>query len=68
LSKLILTNMRNRPAMIRGIYRLILSRDPTAEEQAIAEAHLQGVGRQVGPSANDVAWALINSKEFLCRH
>lgn len=49
------------------LYRLILARPPTQEEQAIALAY-QGVssGRQL--AYQDLCWALINSKEFLYRH
>jgi hypothetical protein len=49
------------------LYRLILARTPTEEEQATALAY-QGVssGRQL--AYQDLCWALINSKEFLYRH
>lgn len=49
-----------------GIYLGVLSRFPTARELEVVEAYWQGSnGRQ---AAVDLAWALINSSEFLCRH
>ncbi len=48
------------------LYLTILSRYPTEEERAaLAEYNSGGGGRRPGL---DVAWALINTAEFLCRH
>jgi hypothetical protein len=47
------------------LYLTILSRYPAAEELARATDHTNTRGRN---HAVDVAWALINSAEFLCRH
>ncbi len=56
----------NRTRMINELYVTILSRRPTEAETAAAEASLkQGAVRN---GVNDLAWALINSKEFLYRH
>jgi hypothetical protein len=52
------------PDLIAQTYMTILSRDPTDAESAAAAAYLRVPGR-VG---TDLAWALINSKEFLFRH
>jgi hypothetical protein len=51
---------------VRAVYLMILARQPTPAEQA-AIAKLVNAG---GPSAakdvaNDVAWALLTSSEFL---
>ena len=54
--------------VVTGLYLLILSRLPTEEEFKIVGAYSQtGVvkGRE---AAVDLAWALINSAEFLYRH
>lgn len=59
---------KNLPALIRNIYVLILSRYPTPAESSVAEQYFKAKGRQRTEAANDLAWALINSKEFLCRH
>jgi hypothetical protein len=48
------------------MYLGILSRFPTPEEQKIVEAHFQSTGRR--EAAIDLAWALVNSPEFLYRH
>ncbi len=47
-----------------ALYLTILSRYPTAEELAAVTSFAGGGARR----RIDVAWALINSAEFLCRH
>ncbi len=48
------------------IYLTILSRYPTQEERTVlAEYRSGGFGRRPGL---DLAWALMNTAEFLCRH
>jgi len=56
------------PQLISALYLTILSRYPTAEElrKAGAYATTAGVTRRV--FALDMAWALVNSQEFLYRH
>ena len=54
--------------VIRAIYVLILSRDPTPSELAAVRDYAQ-TGEVTRPQAIvDLAWALINTKEFLYRH
>lgn len=54
--------------MIQGLYLAILSRYPTpAEMQAVAEHFRASAGRP-RDAALDLAWALLNSPEFLYRH
>jgi hypothetical protein len=64
-----------RPAApIEGLYLTILSRYPTAEEMKVVAAYYQSAGgAQAAPPARwaaivDIAWALVNSPEFLYRH
>jgi hypothetical protein len=57
-----------RQEVIRGVYLLILSRDPTANELEVALKHCQGGGMAIHQAVVDLAWALINTKEFLYRH
>lgn len=57
-----------RPAMIRQIYFTILSRLPTEAELAAVEGYFRTSGLNQKQVAADLAWALINSKEFLYRH
>jgi hypothetical protein len=53
---------------IEEVYLAILSRFPTDEEMRIAGAYSQSfVGNRWG-AVVDIAWALINSPEFLLRH
>ncbi|HEY9172633.1 MAG TPA: DUF1553 domain-containing protein [Verrucomicrobiae bacterium] len=54
--------------MASGIYLGILSRYPTEEELLAVEAHAQGGKLRPRDLAVDLAWALINSAEFLYRH
>lgn len=59
----------NRPPaeIVTGMYLGILSRYPTAEEMQAAQAYLQsGIGKR--QAVVDLAWALMNSAEFLYRH
>jgi hypothetical protein len=58
----------NRRAMVQEVYIAILSRLPSPDESAVAEKYFQTGGLQPRQAANDLAWALINSKEFLYRH
>jgi hypothetical protein len=54
--------------IIRGIYLVILSRYPTASELSQAERYFDRSGDKSREAASDLAWALINTKEFLYRH
>jgi hypothetical protein len=50
-----------------GMYLGILSRYPTAEETKTVETYFRSASRQ-RDAVVDLAWALINSAEFLYRH
>lgn len=54
--------------IISNIYLGILSRFPTEEEMKTAENYFRTSGLKPRESTIDVAWALINSTEFLFRH
>ena len=54
--------------LTRGVYLTLLSREPTPDELAAAEAYRQTSGLSSENAATDLAWALINSMEFLYRH
>lgn len=52
-----------------GTYLTILSRLPTEDELTQATRYLRaGSGRSLREGATDLAWALVNSCEFLHRH
>lgn len=53
---------------IEGIYLCILSRYPTPAEVAEVQKYAQAGALNPSQAAQDLAWALINSKEFLYRH
>jgi hypothetical protein len=54
--------------VVTGFYLSILSRFPTENELQMAVGHFPAGGGDNRAAALDVAWALINSKEFFCRH
>ncbi len=68
LSNLIKTVKRDRDLLIHTIYINILSRAPTKSETAAAKKYLGTSGLGLKQAAADLAWALINTKEFLYRH
>jgi hypothetical protein len=68
LRRIIAENRRNRRGLIRAIYLHLLSRGPTPSELEIAEEYFKTKGVPQRQAVNDLAWALINTKEFLYRH
>jgi len=58
----------NRRDLISRIYLNVLSRFPTPAELSAAEQYFQTPGLNPTQAATDLAWALINTKEFLYRH
>ncbi len=58
----------NKQAIIRWIYLPLLTRFPTPAEMATAEKYFQTPGLQTRQAQSDLAWAIINSKEFLYKH
>ena len=63
-----LTSKNNPREMVSGLYLGILSRFPTEEEFKAAGAYAQSGKVKGRAAAVDLAWALINSPEFLYRH
>jgi hypothetical protein len=53
---------------IDRVYLAILSRYPTDEELKMVASYYQSVQGNKWPAIVDLAWALINSAEFLYRH
>ena len=62
------TSSNRAPAeVVTGMYLGILSRFPTPEEVQTAQAYFKsGIGKR--QATVDLAWALMNSTEFLYRH
>jgi hypothetical protein len=62
--------MKTRPTtatVIRDLYLVVLSRPPSADEAARAQDWLVKAGN-MRDGAQDLMWALINSREFLFNH
>ena len=59
--------LRTPAEIATGFYLGILSRYPTLQEIKVAEDYFQGAGNR-RQAAVDLAWALLNSSEFLYRH
>ena len=68
LRRIMASNRRRPRRAIAGFYLLILSRLPTDEEMAAVESYAQTQDLKPMSLACDVAWSLINTKEFLYRH
>jgi hypothetical protein len=60
-------NRANPQELVRQLYLTILSRYPTDAEFKLVAAHSQA-GVAGAQAVQDLAWALINSSEFLFRH
>ena len=52
---------------IREIYLRVYSREPLADEAAVALAHLTKA-KDEKLAFEDILWALVNTKEFLFNH
>jgi hypothetical protein len=58
----------NPREVVTGLYLTILSRFPTDEELKIVAAYSRSGTVKGREAAVDIAWALVNSPEFLYRH
>ncbi|MCM8788678.1 MAG: DUF1553 domain-containing protein [Candidatus Omnitrophica bacterium] len=59
---------RNKKESIHTMYKIILSRPATDQEISAIEEYFLTSGLQPYQVVNDIAWALINSKEFIFKH
>ena len=66
--KILLDPKRKTQEMIEDLYLTILSRFPTPGEAAKVEAYVKSGVAKGNEAGVDLAWALINSDEFLYRH
>ena len=55
-------------AAITKVYKTILTRKPTESELQTVKEYVQASGLQPKQAAEDLVWALINTKEFLYKH
>ncbi len=63
-----LQSAENPRQVVNRLYLLILSRLPTGQELDAATQYAQSSGATGREGAIDLAWALINTPEFLYRH
>jgi hypothetical protein len=66
-AKLAADASRPDEAKLRELYIDLFSREPSAEDLAVALAHLQKVPEKQ-KAYEDILWALVNTKEFLFNH
>ena len=60
--------LRDDGALVDELYLTFYSRVPTADEKAVALHHLGGDRAKRQKAAEDLAWALMNSLEFVFNH
>ncbi|MDZ4287053.1 MAG: DUF1549 and DUF1553 domain-containing protein [Prosthecobacter sp.] len=59
---------RDEPAaMVRDLYWALLTRGPTADEAKVMESLLASA-KDRRATLEDIAWSLVNAKEFVLRH
>jgi hypothetical protein len=68
LKNLLQSHRRDSAALVRAIWLAVLSRPPLPEEELAALAHAGESKLAAKQAADDLVWALVNSKEFLYRH
>ncbi len=68
LLKELLRTERNSARRLEELYLHILSRFPTDEEKKTISEYQKTSGLNADQVAYDLAWSLINSKEFMLRH
>jgi len=68
LRKILISSKGKQDEIIKDIYLFLLSRYPTTQEIKDAMEYFNTDGIKKNEAIQDIAWALINSKEFLYRH
>lgn len=63
-----LKSAADNPGLVDELYLRILSRFPTGQEAQVARDYLADPKRSPADSVCDLAWALINTTEFLVKH
>ncbi len=68
LAKIYKSQKRGQGQIVKMVYLTILSRYPTETEMKVINNYILNNDKNLKNSADDIAWALINTKEFLYRH
>ena len=66
--KKMVDSIKSDETLIEELYLLSLSRFPTADERQLTLQHLTENRESRRAAAEDIRWALMNSKEFLYNH
>ena len=64
----LMRDFRNPRELVNQLYLTVLSRNPTDDEWKQVAAHSQSGAARGQQAFVDLAWALVNSSEFLYRH
>lgn len=68
VQRLIDSRKQDLPGLVREIYLLFLARPPSEAEKELALAAMNTPSGNYRNGAEDLAWALVNTKEFLFQH
>jgi uncharacterized protein DUF1549/uncharacterized protein DUF1553 len=68
VARLVRRNPSDNSALVDDLYVAILSRRPTADEESVATKYLQDHHPTRRQAAEDLAWSLLNSLEFVFNH
>jgi hypothetical protein len=67
VAKLVRTE-KDDAKLVEELYLVFFARPPTVEEVAVGVKHLKKYANNRRAAAEDLAWALLNSTEFLFNH
>jgi len=66
--KKLMAEKKDNESVIDELYLLILSRYPTDDEKTTSGVYMVFGGKNRNEAVNDLAWALMNTKEFILKH
>jgi hypothetical protein len=66
--KQLLSAKKGNPYVIEELYLRILSRFPSELEKNESEGYMSSTKKNADEAVCDIAWALINTKEFILKH
>jgi hypothetical protein len=66
--KSLMKGTKKHDQLVRKVYIAALSRQPSSDEMKIARDYMSTKGLSRRDALIDLVWALMNTKEFFCRH